>query len=72
MFHVLQQIGTVCALAALYAVLRVAYRLWLHPLAHFPGPKLAASTFWYQFYHDAIHQGEYMHKIREMHATYGE
>lgn len=65
------QIGTGCAIAALYALLRVIYRLWLHPLAHFPGPKLAVSTFWYQFYYDAIRQGEYMFRIREMHTKYG-
>lgn len=65
------QIVTACAIAVLYALSRVAYRLWLHPLADFPGPKLAASTFWYQFYYDAIRQGEYMLRIRDMHAKYG-
>lgn len=50
----------------------VSYRLFLSPLAGFPGPKLAAATFGYEFYFDIWpHAYRYMWRIRELHAAYG-
>ncbi|EKG12713.1 Cytochrome P450 [Macrophomina phaseolina MS6] len=54
-----------------YGLALVAYRLFLHPLAHFPGPKLAAATLWYEFYHDVVRNGQYTFEIRRMHEIYG-
>ncbi|KAI1095546.1 putative cytochrome P450 [Rostrohypoxylon terebratum] len=54
-----------------YFIILVLYRLFLHPLASFPGPKLAAATAWYEFYHDAIRRGKYTFEIQEMHDKYG-
>ena len=35
---------------ALYALVRCFYLLWFHPLANFPGPKIAAvSNVWYGY-----------------------
>lgn len=59
-------IGVIC-----YAGLLV-YRLCFHPLANFPGPKLAAASLWYEFYYDVILRGKFMWKIQEMHNQYGE
>lgn len=56
---------------ALYVVLLFTYRLTLHPLARFPGPRLAAVTFWFEFYHDYFRGGQYLFRIRDMHAKYG-
>lgn len=50
----------------------VFYRLVLHPLARFPGPRLAAITRWYEGYYDVVQNGQYTFKIRELHQKYGE
>jgi len=47
------------------------YRLYFHPLAGFPGPKLAALTLWYETYHDVWLRGKFVFKIKEMHEKYG-
>ncbi|KAL8784865.1 MAG: hypothetical protein Q9195_008858 [Heterodermia aff. obscurata] len=47
------------------------YRLYLDPLAKFPGPKLAALTLWYEFYYDVIKRGKYTFEIEKMHEAYG-
>ena len=47
------------------------YRLYLSPLAKFPGPKLAALTFWVEFYHDVVRRGQYTFEIAKLHEKYG-
>lgn len=58
-------------LAFLYCAGLGAYRLIFSPLARFPGPKIAALTSWYEFYHDYWCQGTYIFRIKEMHQAYG-
>jgi hypothetical protein len=52
-------------------VLTAVYRIYLHPLAKFPGPKLAAFTFLYEFYFDGVKQGQYTNEIARMQQKYG-
>ncbi|KAI0420251.1 cytochrome P450 [Xylaria grammica] len=52
-------------------VFLVFYRLYLSPLAKFPGPKLAAATGWYEFYYDYWLNGQYIFEIERMHKRYG-
>lgn len=58
-------------LMVFYVGYGVVYRLYLSPVAKFPGPKLAGLTFWYEFYYDVIKRGKYTFKIRELHKQYG-
>ena len=55
----------------LYYLTVALYRLYLHPLARFPGPKLAAVTRWYEGYYDLYQSGQYTFKIAELHKQYG-
>lgn len=54
-----------------YSVGLGVYRLWFSPIAHVPGPKLAALTQYYEFYYDIILGGQYTFKILELHKVYG-
>lgn len=54
-----------------YYLTIVFYRLFLHSLARFPGPRLAAISRWYEGYYDVVLGGQYTAKIAELHKTYG-
>ncbi|KAG6038752.1 hypothetical protein E4U41_003751 [Claviceps citrina] len=54
-----------------YVVTIAVQRLYLSPIAHIPGPRLAALTQYYEFYYDIILGGKYTFKILEMHKKYG-
>ena len=49
----------------------VIHRLFFHPLAAFPGPKLAAFTVLYETYYDVWKGGKYIFKLNELHRRYG-
>lgn len=63
---------TVVVLLVLFCMRVVIYRLYAHPLASFPGPRLAAATFLYEFYFDVIKGGMYIWEIERMHEQYGQ
>lgn len=46
-------------------------RLAFHPLAKFPGPKLAAFTCNYEFYYDVLRGGQYTFVLKALHDQYG-
>lgn len=58
---------------AFYQVAKVIYRLFFHPLASFPGPKLAAATYWYETYLDIFKApgGQFIYEIDRLHSIYG-
>lgn len=58
------------ASALSYVFAKTIYRLYLHPLASFPGPKLAASTSLFNAYHDILGTG-YVKLFPELHKKYG-
>jgi len=47
------------------------YRIHLHPLSMFPGPKLATATYWYEFYFEVVKGGRYTWKLVDLHKQYG-
>ncbi len=59
------------SIIVIYAVTLVLHRLYFSPIANFPGPKLAASTSWYEIYYDVVKKGKYLFEIEEMHNEYG-
>ncbi|KAK4998302.1 hypothetical protein LTR66_002448 [Elasticomyces elasticus] len=62
-------VGSTCFVC--YVVFVLFYRLYLSPLANYPGPRLAAATHWCEFYYDVTKRGQYVFKIREWHERYG-
>ncbi len=66
-----QLVLVLVGLIGLWLAVEAARRLFLGPLAHIPGPRLAALTSWYEFYYDVIKPGQYVWKIKDLHAKYG-
>lgn len=62
---------TICAIGLVYGVGLAVYRLWLSPIAKFPGPKLAALTKWYEFYYEVVRNGQFTFHIQDLHKQYG-
>lgn len=55
----------------IYVTALVLHRLYFSPLAHIPGPKLWAATFWPEIYHDIIRGGKFSLEICALHKRYG-
>ncbi|TGO48155.1 hypothetical protein BCON_0249g00030 [Botryotinia convoluta] len=66
-----QLFGTGLILSLILTIAEATRRLYVHSLADIPGPKLAALTWWYEFYFDVIQPGQYVFKIQELHKQYG-
>lgn len=58
-------------LGILYAGTVAVYRLAFHPLADFPGPALARSSYLYEFWYDVVLKGRFTRKIADLHEIYG-
>lgn len=62
----------VTGITVLATVLEGVRRLYYHPLARYPGPKLAALTLWYRAYYDIVLDGGWAEHIPYLHERYGE
>ncbi|KAH9930542.1 cytochrome P450 [Epithele typhae] len=62
---------TTCGTLLRGAAGTVFYRLFLHPLARFPGPKLAAATWWYMTYYEVFKGGAFVDHLWVVHERYG-
>jgi hypothetical protein len=67
--------ANIFGLLGFWITYRVALALYnispLHPLHRFPGPKLAAASFLYEFWFDFVKGGRYTWEIKRMHEKYG-
>lgn len=56
-----------------YFTLRAIYRLYLHPLSKFPGPKWAAITDYWELYQDYFRKegGFLFIELDRLHEEYG-
>lgn len=54
-----------------YLLFTAVQRLFLSPISHIPGPRLAAITSWYEVYYNLVQPGRYIWKIQELHTQYG-
>ncbi len=65
--------GQLAILVIFAYIVRSIYRLYLSPLAKFPGPKLAALTGAYEAYYDCFKEGggRYYVEVNKMHDKYG-
>jgi hypothetical protein len=68
-------LSSVLWLVAAWLLYRLSLALYnispLHPLAHFPGPKIAAASYLYEAYFDWWLVGRYGKVIADMHKAYG-
>ena len=58
---------------SLYLVCLIIYRLYLSPIANYPGPKLTAVTGWYESYYELVKDGggQFVFQIKKWHEKYG-
>lgn len=54
-----------------YTIFLTVYRLYFSPISHIPGPKLAAATWWYEFYYQVIKGGQFFKEVARLHEQYG-
>ncbi|KAF2732353.1 cytochrome P450 [Polyplosphaeria fusca] len=64
-------LGAAVAAWLAYLCALAVYRLCFHPLAKFPGPRLAAVTSWYEAYFEIVLKGQYSRQISRLHDVYG-
>lgn len=66
-----QAIAIASGVWLVYALKLTVQRLYLSPIAHIPGPKLAALTQYYESFYDIVLGGQYTSKILKLHEKYG-
>ena len=66
-----QSFSFLLASLALWVIGRWFYNIYFHPLARYPGPKLAAMSYWWQVYVEVIKKQSLSLKLQELHLVYG-
>lgn len=65
-----QLLGAASVLFVGYNVALIIYRLFFHPLAKFPGPKIVAASTWYETFVD-LFRHDFPERLAKMHEQYG-
>lgn len=71
MLSLLETLALGATLVACLAVVGAIYRLYLSPLADVPGPRLAALTYFYEFYYDLVVGARFPWQLEKLHCQYG-
>jgi hypothetical protein len=70
-FQISVVLAVLAAVAVTVTTIDIVRNVSFHPLSCFPGPRLAASSFWWSAYQQVI-KGRSMHHICErLHEQYG-
>lgn len=59
------------AATAIFVLFRCLSNVYLHPLAKFPGPRLAAASGLYKAYIDVIAKTGFVRTLERAHSQYG-
>ncbi|KAK7606515.1 cytochrome P450 monooxygenase-like protein [Phyllosticta paracitricarpa] len=62
---------TSAAVALTWVAWRAVYDIYFHPLARFPGPKLAAATRYWKAWVECFQAKSFVHELKKLHARYG-
>ncbi|KAL2681747.1 cytochrome P450 monooxygenase-like protein [Phyllosticta citricarpa] len=62
---------TSAAVALTWVAWRAVYDIYFHPLARFPGPKLAAATRYWKVWVECFQAKSFVHELKKLHARYG-
>ena len=68
---VFQSIVALVVIWLVWVVVTGIYNLTLHPLAVYPGPKLAAFTIWWKVYVELVDEANLCEKLFQLHRQYG-
>jgi len=74
LFPSLTATSVIQLLAITFTVWSIAvgiYRVFFHPLAKIPGPKLAGLTYLYRFKYNVLDHGKFYLQIEKLHQKYG-
>jgi hypothetical protein len=66
-----QAVFTTAAGSLLYALVRIVYNVYFHPLSRFPGPRGAACTRWWLAYMELGRRISLSTLREELHQKYG-
>lgn len=64
-------IGSCLFTYVVYLVILAVYRLYLSPIAHFPGAKITIVSGWYETYLDVFKGGQFTFQIERWHEAFG-
>ncbi|KAL6246705.1 hypothetical protein RBB50_006012 [Rhinocladiella similis] len=70
-FGIVQGCVTLVLAVSAWVVLHATYNVYFHPLAAFPGPRLAAATSLYKAYIDVVAKTGFVQALEKLHAQYG-